>query len=137
VLEAQLVTPERPHSATIVNELNVLEKRGRLIFHAIKLSTASALLGVLRYSSFVRELTIALFDSSNCECPLYCDDAHVNCQFDLFPSRSLLRNRDFRGRFFLCGEGRGKRSPHAGGTGPEVGRFPELRQFATSDNVLW
>ena len=36
--------PERPHSATIVNELNVLEKRGRLIFHAIKLSTASALL---------------------------------------------------------------------------------------------
>jgi len=44
VLEAQLVTPERPHSATIVNELNVLEKRGRLIFHAIKLSTASALL---------------------------------------------------------------------------------------------
>jgi hypothetical protein len=45
VLEAQLVTPERPHSATIVNELNVLEKRGRLIFHAMHRGGAP---GVLR-----------------------------------------------------------------------------------------
>ena len=44
VLEQRLETPEPPHAATIVNELRVLEKRGRLIYHAIKLSTTSALL---------------------------------------------------------------------------------------------
>jgi hypothetical protein len=44
VLEQQLDTPDPPHTATIVNELRVLEKRGRLIYHAIKLSTTSALL---------------------------------------------------------------------------------------------
>ena len=44
VLEQRLETPEPPHAATIVNELRFLEKRGRLIYHAIKLSTTSALL---------------------------------------------------------------------------------------------
>jgi hypothetical protein len=44
VLEERLGTPEPPHAAAIVNELHALEKRGRLIYHAIKLSTTSALL---------------------------------------------------------------------------------------------
>ena len=44
VLEQRLDTPEPPHVAAVVNELRVLEKRGRLIYHAIKLSTTSALL---------------------------------------------------------------------------------------------
>ena len=43
VLEKRLDTPE-PHAAAIMNELQVLERRGRLIYHAIKLSTVSALL---------------------------------------------------------------------------------------------
>ena len=55
-LEQRLDTPEPPHRATIVNELRVLEKRGRLIYHAIKLSTISALL--------VCFLIAALFASS-------------------------------------------------------------------------
>ena len=44
VLEERLDKPEPPHAAAIVSELNVLERRGRLIHHAIKLSTTSALL---------------------------------------------------------------------------------------------
>ena len=55
-LEQRLDTPEPPHRAAIVNELRVLEKRGRLIYHAIKLSTISALL--------VCFLIAALFASS-------------------------------------------------------------------------
>ena len=43
-LEQRLDTPEPPHRAAMVNELRVLEKRGRLIYHAIKLSATSALL---------------------------------------------------------------------------------------------
>jgi Protein of unknown function (DUF2721) len=55
-LEQRLDTPEPPHRAAMVNELRVLEKRGRLIYHAIKLSTISALL--------VCFLIAALFASS-------------------------------------------------------------------------
>jgi Protein of unknown function (DUF2721) len=44
VLEQRLEAPESLRAAAIVNELNVLENRGRLIYHAIKLSTTSALL---------------------------------------------------------------------------------------------
>jgi Protein of unknown function (DUF2721) len=44
VLEQRLDTPDPPHAAAIGNELHVLERRGRLIYHAIKLSTTSALL---------------------------------------------------------------------------------------------
>ena len=55
-LEQRLDTPEPPHRAAIVNELRVLEKRGKLIYHAIKLSTISALL--------VCFLIAALFASS-------------------------------------------------------------------------
>ncbi len=44
VLEQRLETPEPPHAAAIVNELHVLERRAKLIYHAIKLSTTSALL---------------------------------------------------------------------------------------------
>jgi hypothetical protein len=44
VLEQRLEAPETLRAAAIVNELNVLENRGRLIYHAIKLSTTSALL---------------------------------------------------------------------------------------------
>ena len=44
VLEQRLDTPEPSHSAAIVNELRILERRGKLIYHAIKLSTTSALL---------------------------------------------------------------------------------------------
>jgi hypothetical protein len=44
VLEQRLETSEPPHAAAIVNELHVLERRGKLIYHAIKLSTTSALL---------------------------------------------------------------------------------------------
>ena len=44
VLEQRLEAPEPPRAAAIVNELQVLEKRGKLIYHAIKLSTVSALL---------------------------------------------------------------------------------------------
>jgi hypothetical protein len=43
-LEQRLDTPGPPHAAVIVNELRVLEKRGKLIYHAIKLSATSALL---------------------------------------------------------------------------------------------
>jgi hypothetical protein len=44
VLEQRLEIPEPARSAVIVNELRVLERRGKLIYHATKLSTASALL---------------------------------------------------------------------------------------------
>jgi Protein of unknown function (DUF2721) len=44
VLEQRLETPETLRAAAIVNELHVLKRRGRLIYHAIKLSAASALL---------------------------------------------------------------------------------------------
>ena len=44
VLEERLDRPEPPHADAIGNELHVLERRGRLIYHAIKLSTTSALL---------------------------------------------------------------------------------------------
>jgi hypothetical protein len=56
VLEQRLEAPEPNRVAAIVNELHVLEKRGRLIYHAIKLSTSSALL--------VCFLIAALFASS-------------------------------------------------------------------------
>lgn len=70
VLEQRLDTPEPPHSAAIVHELQVLERRGKLIYHAIKLSTTSALLvcfviaslfasSVLRYSTHL--IVSALF----------------------------------------------------------------------------
>jgi hypothetical protein len=44
VLEQRLETPQLPHSPAIVKELQILERRGKLIYHAIKLSTSSALL---------------------------------------------------------------------------------------------
>lgn len=44
VLEQQLETLEPRCAAQIKNELRVLEKRGRVIYHAVKLSTSSALL---------------------------------------------------------------------------------------------
>jgi len=44
VLEKELDTPEPRHETAIVNELCTLEKRGKLIYHAVKLSTSSALL---------------------------------------------------------------------------------------------
>jgi len=56
VLEQRLETPERPRLAAIVNELHVLERRGKLIHHALKTSTTSALL--------VCFLIAALFASS-------------------------------------------------------------------------
>jgi hypothetical protein len=55
-LEQRLETPESHHITAIVNELHVLQTRGRLIYHAIKLSTTSALL--------VCFLIAALFASS-------------------------------------------------------------------------
>lgn len=42
-LEQRLETKEAPHPVAIVNELRVLERRGKLIYHAVKLSTISAL----------------------------------------------------------------------------------------------
>ena len=56
VLEQRLETPEPPHATAIVNELRVLERRGKLIYNAIKLSTTSALL--------VCFVIVALFTSS-------------------------------------------------------------------------
>jgi hypothetical protein len=44
VLEQRLHTPESSQAAAVVNELHALERRGRLIYQAIKLSTISALL---------------------------------------------------------------------------------------------
>lgn len=44
VLEQRLDSPDPHHAAVIGNELRVLERRGRLIYHAIKLSTIAALL---------------------------------------------------------------------------------------------
>ena len=44
VLEQQLEVPEPACEAEIRNELRVLEKRGRVIYHAVRLSTISALL---------------------------------------------------------------------------------------------
>jgi hypothetical protein len=44
VLEQRLDTPEPPHENAIMSELRILERRGKLIYHAIKLSTISALL---------------------------------------------------------------------------------------------
>ena len=44
VLEQRWDEPATPHRAAILSELCVLEKRGRLMHHAIKLSTSSALL---------------------------------------------------------------------------------------------
>jgi Protein of unknown function (DUF2721) len=44
LLEQRLETPEPLRAAAIVNELRVLKRRGRLIYHAIKLSATSALL---------------------------------------------------------------------------------------------
>jgi Protein of unknown function (DUF2721) len=55
-LEQQLEAPDPKRTDAIVNELHVLERRGRLIYHAIKLSTSSALL--------VCFLIAALFASS-------------------------------------------------------------------------
>src|ERR1700745_2356070 len=55
-LEQQLGAPDPKRTDAIVNELDVLERRGRLIYHAIKLSTSSALL--------VCFLIAALFASS-------------------------------------------------------------------------
>ena len=43
-LEQRLETPESCRGAAVVNELRVLEKRGRFIYHAVRLSTSSALL---------------------------------------------------------------------------------------------
>jgi len=45
VLEQRFDTPEPPRAPAIISELHILEKRGMLIYHAIKLSTTSALLG--------------------------------------------------------------------------------------------
>jgi hypothetical protein len=55
-LEQQLEAPDPNRTDVIVNELLVLERRGRLIYHAIKISTSSALL--------VCFLIAALFASS-------------------------------------------------------------------------
>src|ERR1700757_3833538 len=44
LLEQRLETPEPLRAAAIMNELRVLKRRGRLIYHAIKLSATSALL---------------------------------------------------------------------------------------------
>lgn len=44
VLEQRLESREPIHAAAIVNELHVLKRRGRLIYHAIKLSATAALL---------------------------------------------------------------------------------------------
>jgi len=44
VLEQQLEMPEPPCGAAIRDELRVLEKRGRVIYYAVRLSTSSALL---------------------------------------------------------------------------------------------
>jgi Protein of unknown function (DUF2721) len=44
VLEQRLEMPEPIRAAAIVNELHVLKRRGRLIYHAIKLSATAALL---------------------------------------------------------------------------------------------
>jgi hypothetical protein len=56
VLEERLDTPEPRHAAAIGSELRVLERRGRLIYHAIKVSTTSAFLVCL--------VVAALFASS-------------------------------------------------------------------------
>jgi hypothetical protein len=42
-LEQRLETHEAPHPAAIVKELRVLERRGKLIYHSVKLSTIWAL----------------------------------------------------------------------------------------------
>lgn len=56
VLEQRWDTPETPRRAAILNELRVLEKRRRLMYRSIKLSTTSALLVCL--------VIAALFGSS-------------------------------------------------------------------------
>ena len=56
LLEQQLGSPEPSHVDAIMSELRILERRGKLIYHAIKLSTISALL--------VCFLVAALFASS-------------------------------------------------------------------------
>lgn len=75
-------------------------KRGPMdtIYHAIKLSTTLALL-VFRHRSVVREFHVALFDSPDCQWPLYCRHARVDCKSGPFSSRGLLRNRNLRDRF--------------------------------------
>src|SRR5215469_14722651 len=47
VLEQRFEAAQPDPSAVIVNELQILERRGKLIYHAIKLSTSSALLGCI------------------------------------------------------------------------------------------
>ena len=70
VLEQRFEAPQPAPSAVIVNELQILERRGKLIYHAIKLSTSSALLvciviaalfasSMLHYS--IRLVVIGLF----------------------------------------------------------------------------
>ena len=56
LLEQQLDSAEPSHVNAIMSELRILERRGKLIYHAIKLSTISALL--------VCFLVAALFASS-------------------------------------------------------------------------
>jgi hypothetical protein len=63
VLERRLITPGSSQAAAVVNELHILERRGKLIYHAIKLSTASALL--------VCCVIVALFGSSMLHYPTH------------------------------------------------------------------
>ena len=61
VLEQRLESPEPPHAAAIVNELHVLERRGKLIYHAI---IAAMLTSIVSLTLFLREVyfTIGTFE---------------------------------------------------------------------------
>jgi hypothetical protein len=63
VLKRRFVTPGSSQAVAVVNELHVLERRGKLIYHAIKLSTISALL--------ICCLIAVLFGSSMLHYPTY------------------------------------------------------------------
>lgn len=51
VLEERLGLPDQPHADAMVNELQILERRGQLIYRAITLSTISALMVCLVVAS--------------------------------------------------------------------------------------
>ena len=92
VLEQRLEAPETLRAAAIVNELNVLENRGRLIYHAIKLSTTSALLVCFLIAALFATSMLSLFDSRCYQWPFYCGHACFDCQSNAFSSGGLSRN---------------------------------------------
>jgi hypothetical protein len=107
VLEQRLDTPEASHAAAAVNELHVLERRGRLIYHSIKLSTTSALLvcvviaalfasSILHYSAYlvVAGFFIAAMLSSIVSLTLFLREVYLAIEtFQIgLPARARVRS---------------------------------------------